>query len=128
VPAAATAYVRANIRQAGFAEAVSRTSDAGLRRQRQSIAGDMKVPATAMQSLNSIGMKRARLNVALGARKPATFRCRLGNIEMFEERKTLFRAPEYRKITITAAPADLAKPTPSARRRQDVLRTAQATR
>ena len=46
----------------------------------------------------------------------------------FEERKVVFRAPEYRKVTLLSmTPADLAKPDAvSRRRRQELLRPAQS--
>jgi peptidyl-prolyl cis-trans isomerase D len=105
------------IRQAGFTESrfVDQQRRAVLRRQiAQSITGDMKVPATVMAAINQYQNEKRRIEyVALGA-------AQAGNVaaptpeelnKYFEERKTLFRAPEYRKITLlTLAPADLAKP------------------
>jgi len=105
------------IRQAGFTENrfIAEQRKSMLRRQiAQSVSGDMKVPQTAMAVLNQYQNEKRQIEyVALGT-------AQAGNIpaptpeelaKYFDERKTLFRAPEYRKITIVAlAPADLAKP------------------
>jgi peptidyl-prolyl cis-trans isomerase D len=105
------------IRQAGFTESrfIDDQRRAMLRRQiAQSVTGDVKVPTTAMAALNQYRNERRQIEyVALGPQQA-------GNIPVptpeelsryFEDRKTLFRAPEYRKITmLTLAPADLAKP------------------
>src|SRR5262245_27671102 len=105
------------IRQAGFTENrfIEDQRRALLRRQiAQGITGDMKVPSTAMAALNQYRNEKRQIEyVALGTQQA-------GNIPVptpeelskyFDERKTLFRAPEYRKITmLTLAPADLAKP------------------
>ncbi len=105
------------IRQAGFTESrfVDQQRRAVLRRQiAQSITGDMKVPATVMVAINQYQNEKRRIEyVALGAAQagdvPTPTPEELS--KYFEERKTLFRAPEYRKITVLAlAPADLAKP------------------
>ena len=74
----------------------------------------MKVPATVMAAINQYQNERRRIEyVALGAAQagdvPAPTPEELS--KYFEERKTLFRAPEYRKITVlTLSPAELAKP------------------
>src|SRR5262245_27078389 len=105
------------IRQAGFTESrfVEEQRRAMLRRQiAQGVTGDMKAPTTAMTALNQYRNEKRQLEfVALGA-------AQAGNVptptpeelaKFFEDRKTLFRAPEYRKITILPlTPADLAKP------------------
>ncbi len=105
------------IRQAGFTESrfVDQQRRAVLRRQiAQSITGDMKVPATVTVAINQYQNEKRRIEyVALGAAQagdvPTPTPEELS--KYFEERKTLFRAPEYRKITILAlTPADLAKP------------------
>jgi len=104
------------IRQAGFTESrfVEEQRRAMLRRQiAQSITADMKVPTTAMKAINQYqNEKRSIEYVPLGAAQagdiPAPTPEVLG--KYFEERKTLFRAPEYRKITLLPlAPAELAK-------------------
>jgi peptidyl-prolyl cis-trans isomerase D len=105
------------IRQAGFTESrfVEEQRRAMLRRQiAQGVTGDMKAPTTAMTALNQYRNEKRQIEyVALGA-------AQAGNVptptpeelaKYFEDRKTLFRAPEYRKITILPlTPADLAKP------------------
>jgi peptidyl-prolyl cis-trans isomerase D len=105
------------IRQAGFTENrfVEEQRRAMLRRQiAQSVTGQMKVPSTAMAILNQYRNEKRQIEyLALGTSQA-------GNIPVptpeelskyFEDRKTLFRAPEYRKITVLAlVPADLAKP------------------
>jgi peptidyl-prolyl cis-trans isomerase D len=105
------------IRQAGFTESrfVDQQRRAVLRRQiAQSVTGDMKVPASVMAAVNQYQNEKRRIEyLALGAAQagdiPAPTPEELS--KYFEERKTLFRAPEYRKITLlTLAPAELAKP------------------
>ena len=105
------------IRQAGFTESrfIEDQRRAMLRRQiAQGVTGDLKVPTTAASALNHYRNEKRQIEyVALG---PA----QAGSIpeptpeelaKYFEERKTLFRAPEYRKITLLPlTPADLAKP------------------
>jgi peptidyl-prolyl cis-trans isomerase D len=105
------------IRQAGFTESrfVDQQRRAVLRRQiAQSITGDMKVPATVMVAINQYQNEKRRIEyVALGAAQAGDVPTPTSEelSKYFEERKTLFRAPEYRKITVLAlAPADLAKP------------------
>jgi peptidyl-prolyl cis-trans isomerase D len=105
------------IRQAGFTEGryIDDRRRAMLRRQiAQSVIGDMKVPTTAMTALNQYQNEKRRIEyVALGAPQagdiPAPTPEELS--KYFEERKTLFRAPEYRKITLlTITSSDIAKP------------------
>src|SRR5262245_11461035 len=105
------------IRQAGFTESrfVEEQRRSMLRRQiAQGVTGDMKAPTTAMAALNQYRNEKRQIEyVALGS-------AQAGNVpnptpeelaKYFEDRKTLFRAPEYRKITILPlTPADLAKP------------------
>jgi peptidyl-prolyl cis-trans isomerase D len=105
------------IRQAGFTESrfVDQQRRAVLRRQiAQSVTGDMKAPATVMAAINQYQNEKRRIEyLALGpaqagdvpAPTPEELR------KYFEERKTLFRAPEYRKVTVLSlSPAELAKP------------------
>ena len=105
------------IRQAGFTETrfVEEQRRVILRREiALSIGGDFRVPATAMAAINQYqNEKRAIEYLALGPAQagdiPAPTPEVLG--KFFEERKVLFRAPEYRKITLLSmSPADLAKP------------------
>jgi peptidyl-prolyl cis-trans isomerase D len=105
------------IRQAGFTESrfVDQQRRAVLRRQiAQSVTGDMKVPATVMAAVNQYQNEKRRIEyLALGAAQAGTIPAPTPEelSKYFEDRKTLFRAPEYRKVTILAlAPADLAKP------------------
>lgn len=105
------------IRQVGFTESryVEDQRRALLRRQiAQSVTGDMKAPSTAMAALNQYQYEKRRIEyVALGAAQAGDIPSPTPEIlnKYFEERKPLFRAPEYRKITLLAlSPADLAKP------------------
>ena len=104
------------IRQAGFTESrfIEEQRRVMLRRQiAQGVTGDMKVPTTAITALNQYRNEKRQIEYA--ALGPA----QAGDIPVptpeeltkyFEDRKTLFRAPEYRKITVlTLAPTDLAK-------------------
>jgi peptidyl-prolyl cis-trans isomerase D len=105
------------IRQAGFTEDrfVEEQRRVILRRQiALSVGGDFPLPVTAITALNQYqNEKRAIEYLALGPAQagdiPAPTPEVLG--KFFEERKVLFRAPEYRKITLLSmSPADLAKP------------------
>lgn len=105
------------IRQAGFTEGrfVEEQRRVTLRRQiALSISGDIRVPAAALSAINQYqNEKRAVEYLALGPAQagdiPAPTPELLG--KFFEERKVLFRSPEYRKVTLLAmSPADLAKP------------------
>ena len=105
------------IRQAGFTEGrfVENQRRTVLRRQiAQSIIGDVRTPQTALSAINQFqNEKRAIEYLALGPAQagdiPAPTPEVLG--KYFEERKVLFRAPEYRKITLLSlAPSDIAKP------------------
>jgi peptidyl-prolyl cis-trans isomerase D len=105
------------IRQAGFTESrfVEEQRRAMLRRQiAQSITAEMKVPTTAMKAINQYqNEKRSIEYVPLGAAQAGDIAAPTPEVlgKYFEERKTLFRAPEYRKITLLPlAPAELAKP------------------
>lgn len=105
------------IRQAGYTEArfVAEQRRVMLRRQiAQSVSGDLKVPTVTMAAINQYqNEKRAieylTLTAALAGEFPAPTPEVLS--QYFEERKVLFRAPEYRKATLLSlAPADIAKP------------------
>ena len=105
------------IRQAGFSEArfVDEQRRVMLRRQiAQSVSGELRVPAAAMSAINQYqNEKRAIEYLALGSAQagdvPAPTAGELG--KYFEERKVLFRAPEYRKVTLLSlTPSDIAKP------------------
>lgn len=105
------------IRQAGFTESrfVEEQRRSMLRRQlAQSITGDLKVPATALAALNQYQNEKRQIEyVALEAAQAGDIPAPTPEVlnKYFDERKTLFRAPEYRKITLLPlAPSDLAKP------------------
>jgi len=105
------------IRNAGFTEQryVAEQRKVLLRRQiAQSVSGELPVPKTMIDAVNRYQNERRSIEyVQLGA-------AQAGNIpepsaeelaKYFDERKTTFRAPEYRKVTIlTLTPAELAKP------------------
>lgn len=105
------------IRQAGFTETrfVEEQRRVILRREiALSIGGDFRVPATAMAAINQYqSEKRAIEYLALGPAQAGDIPTPTPEVlgKFFEERKVLFRAPEYRKITLLSmSPADLAKP------------------
>jgi peptidyl-prolyl cis-trans isomerase D len=111
------ARFEALIRQANFSEGrfVEEQRRVTLRRQiALSLSGDIPVPATAMDALNHYqNEKRAIEYLSMGPAQagdiPQPTPEQLG--KYFEERKVVFRAPEYRKVTLLSmAPADLAKP------------------
>jgi peptidyl-prolyl cis-trans isomerase D len=105
------------IRQAGFTESrfIEEQRRSMLRRQlAQSITGDLKVPATALAVLNQYQNEKRQIEyVALEAAQAGDVPAPTPEVlnKYFDERKTLFRAPEYRNITLlSVTPSDLAKP------------------
>jgi peptidyl-prolyl cis-trans isomerase D len=105
------------IRNAGFTESryVTEQRNVLLRRQiAQSISGDVRVPTTMLTAINQFqNEKRTIEYIALTAAQagdiPAPTPEQLS--KYFDERKILFRAPEYRKLTLLSlTPADIAKP------------------
>ena len=105
------------IRQAGFTEGrfIADQRRVVLRRQiAQSIIGDVRVPQTALSAINRFqNEKRTIEYLPLGAAQAGDIPAPTPEVlaKYFEERKVLFRAPEYRKITLLAlAPSDIAKP------------------
>ena len=105
------------IRQAGFSESrfIEEQRRSMLRRQlAQSVTGDLKVPATALAALNQYQNEKRQIEyVALEAAQAGDVPAPTPEVlnKYFDERKTLFRAPEYRNITLLSlAPSDLAKP------------------
>ncbi|HMA58480.1 MAG TPA: peptidyl-prolyl cis-trans isomerase, partial [Pseudolabrys sp.] len=78
------------------------------------ITGDLKVPSTALAVLNQYQNEKRQIEyVALEAAQAGEIAAPTPEVlnKYFEDRKTLFRAPEYRKITLLPlAPIDLAKP------------------
>ena len=105
------------IRQAGFSESrfIEEQRRSMLRRQlAQSVTGDLKVPATALAALNQYQNEKRQIEyVALEAAQAGDVPAPIPEVlnKYFDERKTLFRAPEYRNITLLSlASSDLAKP------------------
>ena len=105
------------IRQAGYTESrfVNEQRSVMLRRQLgQSVTADLKAPTTAMAALNQYQNEKRRIEyVVLGAAQAGEIPAPTPEIlnKFFEDRKALFRAPEYRKVTLlTLAPSDLARP------------------
>lgn len=105
------------IRSAGYTETrfVEEQRRVLLRREiAQSVSGDIRVPATMLQAINQYQNERRDIEfLALGAAQagdlPQPTPEQLNTY--FDERKILFRAPEYRKLTVvTLVPAELAKP------------------
>ena len=105
------------IRDAGFTETrfVEEQRRVILRRQiALSVGGDFVVPATAMKAVNQYqNEKRAIAYLVLGTAQAGEIPSPTPEVlgKYFEDRKVLFRAPEYRKIALLAmSPAELAKP------------------
>src|SRR5499427_6694429 len=105
------------IRQAGFTEArfVDDQRRAQLRRQiAQSVGGEMKVPTIAATALNQYrNEKRSIEYVVLGPAQAGEIPPPTPEVlsKYFEERKALFRTPEFRKVTLLRlSPAEIAKP------------------
>jgi len=104
------------IRNAGYTEAryTAEQRRVSLRRQIvETITGAVKAPRTAIEARNRYENEQRAIDYAVLDRSTA------GDIpaptpealqKYFDERKTLFRAPEYRKVALLAvSPADLAK-------------------
>ena len=105
------------IRQAGFTESrfVDEQRRVTLRRQiAQAVGGEIRVPVAAMTALDQYqNEKRSIEYLALGAAQAGDIPTPTPEAlsKFFDERKVLFRAPEYRKVTLLSiAPATLAKP------------------
>jgi len=86
-----------------------------LRRQlAQSITGDLKVPTAALAALNQYQNETRQIEyVVLQAAQAGDIPAPTPEVlnKYFDERKTLFRAPEYRSVVLVSiAPIDLAKP------------------
>jgi peptidyl-prolyl cis-trans isomerase D len=105
------------IRHAGYSEGrfVDEQRNVLLRRQiAQSISGGLYMPLAAMTAVDQFqNEKRSIEYLSLGAAQagdiPAPTPAVLA--KYFEERKVLFRAPEYRKIALMPlSPANVAKP------------------
>ena len=105
------------IRNAGFSEGryVDEQRRVLLRRQiAQSVSGELKVPSATLASINQFrNEKRSIEYVALTQAQAGDIPAPTPEVlaKYFDERKVLFSAPEYRKLTLLAVtPADLAKP------------------
>jgi peptidyl-prolyl cis-trans isomerase D len=105
------------IRQAGFTEAryVTEQRNVLLRRQiAQSISGDLRVPSTVLTAINQFqNEKRTIEYIALTAAQAGDIAAPTPEqlTTYFNDRKVLFRAPEFRKVTVLSlTPADIAKP------------------
>lgn len=105
------------IRQAGFTESrfIEEQRRSVLRRQlAQSVTGDLKVPTTALAALNQYQNEKRQIEyIALETAQAGDVPAPTPEVlnKYFDERKTLFRAPEYRDVTLVSlAPAELAKP------------------
>lgn len=103
------------IRNAGFSETrfVEEQRRVLLRRQiAQTISGELKVPDTTVTSINQFqNEKRSIEYVTLAAAQAGNIPAATPEVlaKYFEDRKVLFRAPEYRKVTTLAlTPASLA--------------------
>ena len=105
------------IRQAGYTEGrfIDEQRNVLLRRQiAQSISGHMKVPMAAMTAIDQFQNEKRNIEfLSLGAAQAGNIPAPTADVldKYFNERKVLFRAPEYRKITLLPlTPAELAKP------------------
>jgi peptidyl-prolyl cis-trans isomerase D len=105
------------IRNAGYSETrfVDEQRRVLLRRQiAQTVSGELKIPATTLATINQFqNEKRSIEYVALTAAQAGDIAAATPEVlaKYFEDRKVLFRAPEYRKITLLSlTPASLAKP------------------
>jgi len=105
------------IRDLGFTEArfVEEQRRRMLRRQLAlSISGDIKAPAAAIAAVNQYQNEQRSIDyIALGPAQAGDVAAPPADVleKYFDEHKVLFRAPEYRKLTVLSlSPADLAKP------------------
>jgi peptidyl-prolyl cis-trans isomerase D len=105
------------IRRAGFTEArfVDEQRRVMLRRQiAQSVSGDLHIPLAAMTAVDQYqNEKRGIEYLVLGPAQAGDIPAPTSDVldKYFEDRKVLFRAPEYRKIALLAlTPAEIAKP------------------
>jgi peptidyl-prolyl cis-trans isomerase D len=105
------------IRNAGYSESrfVDEQRRVLLRRQiAQTVSGELKIPATTLATINQFqNEKRSIEYVALTAAQAGDIAAATPEVlaKYFEDRKVLFRAPEYRKVTLLSlTPANIAKP------------------
>ncbi len=105
------------IYEAGYNEAryVAAQRAVLLRRQiATSLGNNMFVPKTALEAFNQFANEKRSVDyLTLGPAQAGTIPAPTADQlnKYFDERKALFRAPEYRKVTIMqVTPAELAKP------------------
>ncbi len=105
------------IRNAGFTEArfVAEQRNVLLRRQiAQSISGDMTAPQLAVKAIDRYRTQKRDVNyLALGAEQAGTVDPPSTDTlkKYYEAHKAMFRAPEYRRVTLVSlSPAALADP------------------
>jgi peptidyl-prolyl cis-trans isomerase D len=105
------------IRDAGFTESrfVQEQRRTMLRRQiALSIAGDIHVPKAATAALNQYQNEQRSIDyIALAPAQAGEIAAPAADVveKYFDEHKVLFRAPEYRKVTVLSlSPVELAKP------------------
>jgi peptidyl-prolyl cis-trans isomerase D len=105
------------IREAGYSEArfIGEQRNVLLRREiAQSISGEVRVPLAAMTAVDQFQNEKRNIEyLLLGPAQAGNIPAPTPEVldKYFEERKVLFRAPEYRKITLMPlSPADIAKP------------------
>jgi peptidyl-prolyl cis-trans isomerase D len=105
------------IREAGYNEDrfINTQRQVMLRRQiAQSFAGELHIPVIAIDAINQYQHeKRAIEYLTLGAEQAGTIATPTPEVlsKYFEDHKVLFRAPEYRKLTLLSlSPAAIAKP------------------
>jgi peptidyl-prolyl cis-trans isomerase D len=105
------------IRQAGYSEGryVTEQRRVLLRRQiAQSVGGNLTVPAAALTAINQYQNEKRSIDYVVLTAAQAGDVAAPGADDLakyFEARKVLFRAPEYRKVTLlTLSPAALAQP------------------
>ena len=106
------------IRQAGFNEAryVAEQRNVMLRRQiAQTVSGELKVPADDAGGDQPISERKTRHRICradrAAGRRHAGADAGRARRNISTTRKVLFRAPEYRKVTLLSlTPAELAKP------------------
>jgi peptidyl-prolyl cis-trans isomerase D len=106
------------IRQAGYTEAryVAEQRRLSLRREiTETITGDLTVPKLALEAQNRYENEQRGIEyVVLGPAQAGDIPAPAPEVltKYFEERKVLFRAPEYRKVTLlTVTPSELARST-----------------
>jgi peptidyl-prolyl cis-trans isomerase D len=104
------------IREAGYTEPrfVAEQRNVLLRRQiAQTVGGDIPVPTVAMEAINRFQNERRDIDfVVLGPAQAGDIPAPTGEqlTKFFDERKALFRAPEFRKVNLLPlSPAELAK-------------------